>query len=256
MEAMCQDEAAELRELEQAVAQLQSLKRHVQVASCAAACACSRACWPLARVAAGGNADADAERGKQTDLCSQLMIEIMTSIVDDLCFDVCADIHRSHLMRMLLLHDLPGQPVPSLWAQAPSALADRCCNPAPMLPLPYYAFSFRGAACTQGPMAYARRMACDAPWLLISRPTMALHHTPESASFRAGQLSTNLPPRDAQRDEAVRDAHTKARVCQQDMLLLVDIPMPPCLHVRTPDHACSSPPNSSSCLLLPPPLFL
>jgi len=39
------------------------------------------------------------------------MIEIMTCIVDDLCFDVCADIHRSHLMRMLSLDDLPGQPV-------------------------------------------------------------------------------------------------------------------------------------------------
>ena len=59
------DEPAELRELEQAVAQLQSLKRHVQVASCAAACACSRACWPLARVAASGNADADAERERR-----------------------------------------------------------------------------------------------------------------------------------------------------------------------------------------------
>jgi hypothetical protein len=65
MEVLCQDEAAELRELEQAVAQLQSLKRHVQVASCAAACACSRACWPLARVAASGNADADAERERR-----------------------------------------------------------------------------------------------------------------------------------------------------------------------------------------------
>jgi hypothetical protein len=39
------------------------------------------------------------------------MIEIMTSIVDDLCFDVCADIHRSHLMNMLPLEDVAGQPV-------------------------------------------------------------------------------------------------------------------------------------------------
>jgi hypothetical protein len=65
-----------------------------------------------------------------------------------------------------------------------------------------------------------------------SRPNIALHHMPESASLHAGQLSTNSPPRDTQRDEAVRDAHTKARVCQQDMLLLVDThaSMPPRAH--------------------------
>jgi hypothetical protein len=39
------DEPAELRELEQAVAQLQSLKRHMQVAACSAA-------WALPRVLA------------------------------------------------------------------------------------------------------------------------------------------------------------------------------------------------------------
>ena len=64
MEALCQDKAAELRELEQAVAQLQSLKRHVQVASCAAACACSRACWPLARVAASAGTRTLTLRGE------------------------------------------------------------------------------------------------------------------------------------------------------------------------------------------------
>jgi hypothetical protein len=55
------------------------------------------------------------------------MIEIMTSIVDDLCFDVCADIHRSHLMRMLLLHDLPGQPVGTL-AVGPGAICVICAG--------------------------------------------------------------------------------------------------------------------------------
>ena len=69
------DPSQELWELEQAVAQLQGLKRHMQ-----------------------------------TDLCAQVMVELLTVIVDDLCFDVCADIHRSHRMHMLPTHSPADQP--------------------------------------------------------------------------------------------------------------------------------------------------
>ena len=105
---------------------------------------------------------------------------------------------------------------------------------------------------------HAMRMRGGRRAIRHSCSSRILQRTPESASLRAGQLGTHLPPRDARRNEAVRDAHAKARVSEHGMLPLIHTLRCASTQLTIMCSLClpTLPPDSASCLLPPPPLFL